>query len=110
MNLSTDVLTALTAFGAMVIGYCLRFYTTRSEFQLKTQINEKDLLEHLLELQKQVVTLTAQNAQLIAEVESLKAEIGTLRGALRTYRRRPSGPPQRDRITAAATDAVKDFD
>lgn len=107
MSLNSELITALTAFGAMLIGYCLRFYTTKNEYQLKTQINEKDLLEHLLELQKQVVILTNQNAQLLAEVESLRTEVSTLRTTLRSYRRRPSGPAQRDRIPAAA---AKDFD
>lgn len=104
MNISGDMLTAASALIACVAGYALRFYTTKNDYNLKTQINEKDLLGHLLELQKQVVTLTAQNTKLLQEVEMLRSEVLTLRTQLRGYRHRTptAAARQRDRQPAAA--------
>lgn len=80
--LSAETLTALTALLGIIGGYLFRFYTARNDYQLKTQLSEKDLLTHILDLQKQVVTLSSQNSELLEEISRLRNQVAQLQSVI----------------------------
>ena len=80
--LSTETLTALTALIGIIGGYLFRFYSAKHEYQLKTQLSEKDLLSHILDLQSKVVTLTSQNAELLDEIARLRSQVAQLQSVI----------------------------
>lgn len=80
--LSTEAIAALTALAGVIGGYVMRIYTARQQYSLQTQLSERDLLNHLLTLQRQVVELTTQNQQLLAEVSRLRTQISQLQAVI----------------------------
>lgn len=80
--LSTETLTALTALIGIIGGYLFRFYTASNDYALKTQLSEKDLLSHILDLQAKVVTLTTQNAELLEEISRLRSQVSEMQAVI----------------------------
>ena len=90
--LPTEAIAALTALVGVIGGYAMRIYTTRLQYERQTQLSERDLLNHLMDLQRQVVTLTTQNQQLLSEVERLRGQISQLQAVINGFRRGGSKP------------------
>ena len=81
-TLSAETLTALTALLGLVGGYLFRFYSASNYYALKTQLSEKDLLSHILDLQAKVVTLTTQNAELLEEISRLRSQVSEMQAVI----------------------------
>ena len=60
--LSAEAIAAITALFGVIGGYAMRIYTTRLSYERQTQLSERDLLNHLLDLQQQVVTLSTKTS------------------------------------------------
>lgn len=97
--LSTETLTALTALVGIFGGYLFRFYTARNDYQLKTQLSEKDLLTHILDLQRQVVTLSSQNAELLEEISRLRNQVAQLQSVIDGFKLKNQQQNQNRRLT-----------
>lgn len=78
--MSQDMLTVATALIAAVAGYVLKWQQNARTYERETQINERDLLSRIDGLQKQILDMANENAQLRAEIEGLRHELRYLRG------------------------------
>ena len=81
-TLSAETLTALTALLGIIGGYLFRFYTATNDYKLKTELSEKDLLSHIMDLQAKVVTLTTQNAELLEEISRLRSQVSEMQAVI----------------------------
>lgn len=81
-TLSAETLTALTALLGIIGGYLFRFYSANNDYRLKTELSEKDLLTHIMDLQAKVVTLTTQNAELLEEISRLRSQVSELQAVI----------------------------
>lgn len=95
-TLSTETIAAITALFGVIGGYAMRIYTTRLSYERQTQLSERDLLNHLLDLQQQVVTLSTQNQQLLSEVERLRGQISQLQSVINGFK--AAGKPRSGRL------------
>lgn len=81
-TLSAETLTALTALLGIIGGYLFRFYTATNDYKLKTELSEKDLLSHIMDLQAKVVTLSTQNAELLEEIARLRNQVSEMQAVI----------------------------
>lgn len=69
----------VTALCGGVLGYCLNIYKVKLNHSLATEVNERDLLKRIDNLQQQMIEMAKENASLKLEVKSLRNEIRQLR-------------------------------
>lgn len=77
--MNENILTVITACVAALAGYYLKWHQNDQKFEKETQINERDLLSRIDGLQKQIVDMARENAQLRTEIAGLRDELRYMR-------------------------------